>query len=62
MGVIWKLGDKVFSGDRSRGEVVETDPELDLISIVWDGADDTGFNRIRYPANAPYLRKALPWE
>jgi hypothetical protein len=59
VGVIWQLGDKVYSGDRSRGEVVDLLPEYDVILIKWDDGDG---GSITYPADASYLRKALPWE
>lgn len=54
----YAVGDTVCSGDQ-RGTVVSLGgDEYATISVVWNVGDKP----IVYPADAPYLRKAFPWE
>lgn len=50
------VGDIIFSGEY-RGRVVSVG--ADAIGVVWSDGDG---GTIVYPADAPYLRKAMPWE
>lgn len=51
------VGNVVYSG-ACRGTVVSVDG--DTMEIIWDDSDND--STIRYPIDAPYLRKAMPWE
>lgn len=54
------VGSKLYSG-ASRGTVVSVDADAGTVSVEWD--DGKGkYGPITYPADADYLRKALPWE
>jgi thioredoxin reductase len=55
---VYAVGDVVFSGaERGTVEAVGGD-EYPTISVVWS----EGQKAITYPADAPYLRKGMPWE
>lgn len=57
----YAVGDIVYSGN-SRGTVVHVSTIVaPLVSVEWDDGKDK-YGAIIYPMNAPYLRKALPWE
>lgn len=61
----YAVGATVYSGEW-RGTVVSVDREHGTIDVVWSDAsvewDFEGSGAITYPADAGYLRKALPWE
>lgn len=55
------VGDTVYSGS-SRGTVVHVSTVVaPLVSVEWDDGKDK-YGAIVYPMNAPFLRKAFPWE
>lgn len=53
----YAVGSAVYSGD-CRGTVVAVDAEQATLGIVWSDGDGP----ITYPIEAPFLRKAHPWE
>jgi len=57
----YAVGDRVVSGNvGDLGTVVSVDCEHNTISVAWDCGDRYG--EITYPADATFLRKAMPWE
>lgn len=57
----YAVGETIFSGPGTecRGTVTKVSTVVGrLISVVWSDGD----GEIIYPMDAPYLRKALPWE
>jgi hypothetical protein len=53
----YAVGDVVYSGTSpNAGTVVSVDAAAATLGIDWGGGP------IVYPIDAPYLRKAFPWE
>lgn len=55
----YAVGDAIYSGT-CRGRVASVSTVVGrLIAVVWEDGDG---GEIIYPMDAPYLRKAMPWE
>lgn len=54
----YAVGEIIVNGAH-RGRVVSVDAENQLLEILWSDAD---YGPIKYPMDAVYLTKAMPWQ